>query len=89
MARKPYKKYKGIFTDGNGNPVRMQIIEYESRVFILVDEGDMTLQGNFNDLAVGMTDGPPDVIRLQDGDNDEFDLDVTNPGVPILTKVKK
>jgi hypothetical protein len=36
-----------------------------------------------------MTDGPPDVIRLQDGDNDEFDLDVTNPGVPILTKVKK
>jgi hypothetical protein len=45
MARKPYKKYKGIFTDGNGNPVRMQIIEYESRVFILVDEGDMTLQG--------------------------------------------
>lgn len=89
MARKPYKIYKGTFTNGNGDPVPMQVIEYESRVYIVVDDGDVSLQGNFDDLEVGMTDGPPQVIKLNDSDNDEFNLDVSNPGIPILTKVKK
>ena len=89
MTRKPYKIYKGTFTAGNGDLQTMQVIEYESRVYIVVDDGDLVLQGNFNDLEVGMTDGPPHVIKLNDNDNDEFNLDVSIPGVPILTKVKK
>ncbi|MCB0654202.1 MAG: hypothetical protein KDC85_23175 [Saprospiraceae bacterium] len=89
MARKPYKIYSGIFTDANGVAVPMKVVEYESRVFIVIDEGDITLQGNFNEIEVGMADGIPQIINLIDSDTDEYDLDVTNPDVPILTKIKK
>lgn len=89
MARNPYKIYKGTFTDANGNPVPMQVVEYESRVYIIIDEGDLGLQGNLSDLEVGLTDGPPHIINLIDADSDEYELDVTNSGVPVLTKIKK
>lgn len=89
MAQKPYKIYSGTFTDANGAAVPMKVVEYENRVFIVVDEGDLSLQGNFNELEVGMADGPSQIINLIDSDMDEYDLDVTNPGVPILTKIKK
>lgn len=88
MARNPYKIFAGDVNIQANGTVSLQVIEYEGRVYIIVDDLDLNLAGHIPTVETGHTDGPPHVIKLTDSDNDDYDLDVSNPTGPILRKVK-
>ncbi|KAA3641466.1 MAG: hypothetical protein DWQ02_00500 [Bacteroidetes bacterium] len=86
MARNPYTIYAGDIDISPTETLSIQVVDYEGRVYILIDDLDLTLADHIPTIETGHTDGPPHVIKLQDSDNDDYDLDVTDPLKPSLTK---
>lgn len=87
MSGKVYTINSGDYTDSNGTVTKLKLITVDSRTFIVIDIVDMSLQGNFSDVEVGITNATgPQIVQLTNIRGNTFELDVTNPAVPTLVK---
>lgn len=84
MPAKPFKIYKGDFDDANGKTVKIQLVEYESHVFVIIDDIDFALQGNLDDLNTGTTSNNIIVVTRDNGV--KYDLDLSDLTDPKLTR---
>ena len=91
MAAQIFTIYSGDFTDSKGNVFPMKVVHINGRTHLVVEDNlDLSLVGNFSDVNVGMTDPAANtgkhIVPLKNTNGDNYELDVTNSGVPTVIK---
>lgn len=90
MAAQVFTTYSGEFTDSKGKVFAMKVVLINGRAHLIVEDNlDMGLVGNFSDVNVGMTDPSTTgkhIVPLKNTNGDDYELDTTNSGVPVLAK---
>ncbi len=87
MANQVYTVFSGDLTDTTGNVVKVQVVKIGDRSYIVIDDLHMGLQsvsGNLTTAAAGVTGAGRQIIKLTSIDGNDYELDVTNLGVPEI-----